>query len=601
MCGIFAYIGKPKSIKLALGWLQTLEYRGYDSCGVCFKTKKGLKIIKTVGGVDNLTKQLRTLNGVVSNRIIAHTRWATHGKVSTLNAHPHTSCNNEVAVVHNGIIENFNKIKSKLRNHKFTSQTDTELIAHLVEDEIKKNKSAKDIIKYLYNLIEGSYAIVIFLDSRDEIILLRKDCPLVVGLNNSEIYICSDSQAISNFVNRIIYLHNNTGAIIKENQIRFVNSLGLPVSVQEEAVQKHVENSGNKKYKHHMLHEIFEQENLIYTAINHRLKDLKNDGIIDFSRCSHDALSNVKRIVIFGCGTTYHACLYGSYLMRELLGIHTEAWIASELRYSKYIHSPNTLYIGISQSGETLDTLQIVWSLKERGEKVLGITNSPSSQLAKESDYVILMKAGREIGVAATKTYTAQLLELMFFTMMLAQKQKINTKFYIRPLEKLPAAVSNILKRHDEIRDLAEKFYRHKNYMFIGRKFNVPTAYEGALKLKEITYLHAEGYAGGEMKHGPIALVDKELITFAVAPEDPIFSKIESNISEIKSRGGKIICITTSKQLNTDEMFLIPTNHEFFYPLLCIIPLHLFAYHVADLLGREIDKPRNLAKSVTVE
>jgi len=600
MCGIVGYAGPRQALDVLLEGLRRLEYRGYDSSGVVLLNGKGLEVERAPGKLSALAEKLKRhpLTGTTG---LGHTRWATHGGVNETNAHPHRSCDGRIAVVHNGIVENYQELRRDLRGHAFSSATDTEVLAHLIEHHYAKLKGhpLKAVTRALEK-VRGSFALgVIFADQPDLLVAARVNCPLVLGLGKGENFLASDLSALLKYTRRIIPLEENevakidpTGVQIFDRQLGRVRRRPMEIAWRAETALK-------GGYPHFMLKEIFEQQQTIAAEVSGR------DEALDDVRLPRD----IERIVVVACGTAWHAGLVGKVAFEELARVPVDVTMASELRYGDTPLGPETLTIAVSQSGETADTLAAVRLAQGAGSKVLAVTNVKGSTLAREADQVLFMRAGLEVGVAATKTYTSQVMNMLFLAAHLGRKRGAlaSDRFQalVREARRLPGLVERVLEGAAEIRKCARKFSRGYDFMYIGRRYNLATAFEGALKMKEISYLHAEGYGAGEMKHGPLALVDETMTCVAIAPRGRVTEKMLSNIQEIRARKGRVIAVATKgdRALRSvaDHVFEIPACEEMYSPVLAAIPLQLFAYYTATALGRDVDQPRNLAKSVTVE
>jgi glucosamine--fructose-6-phosphate aminotransferase (isomerizing) len=608
MCGVVEYIGKNNGVPIIIECLKNLEYRGYDSAGIAVINEKKLKIIKKQGKVADLEKAI--LEGGRSYIGIGHTRWATHGVPSEENAHPHQDCTGKIAVVHNGIIENYLSLKDMLisEGHKFKSDTDSEVIAHLVEKYYSDDiyKAVKESIK----LMDGSYAIaVLHSDHPNQIIATKNKSPLILGLGKNENFIASDVPAILKYTNDIIFLEDGDLCQIFNKNIVIRNSNDKIIDRPVKKIDWNYEMAQKNGYDNFMLKEIFEQPRAIQETIISRISEDKGKVYFKEINLSDEKIRNIKRIVIVSCGTSWHAGLIGKIFIEKMARIPVTVEYASEFRYSEPIINENTLVIGISQSGETADTLAAMNEAKKYKSSIISICNVVGSSIARISDGVIYTHAGPEIGVASTKAFTTQLVVLYFFSVFLA---RINRNISIpqaiirmKGIRNLQREVDNVLKLNSQIKKLAEIFYKKKNILYIGRGVGFAIALEGALKLKEISYIHAEGYHAGEMKHGPIALIDKNMPVVVIALKGRRYNKIMNNIEEIKSRHGVVIAIVTEgderiKKI-ADYTIPIPDVNEFLSTVLSIIPLQLFAYHIAIKKGCNVDQPRNLAKSVTVE
>ncbi|MBP7735833.1 MAG: glutamine--fructose-6-phosphate transaminase (isomerizing) [Spirochaetes bacterium] len=613
MCGIVGYIGNKSAADIVINGLKRLEYRGYDSAGIAL-VDDDLFVHKKNGKISNLEQSLGNGDHGDISRYhtgIGHTRWATHGVPSDLNAHPHMDCHNEIAVVHNGIIENFSAIKKMLteKGHIIKSDTDTEVIAHLIEYHYEQNGDLLDAVMKAIANLEGTYGLCI-VSKREpgRIIAARNGSPLILGSGDGEMIVASDASAIIEHTNRVIYLEDReildlTKDSFKTYDLNLKNIDKKIVDIDWDI--KAIEKMG---FDHFMLKEIFEQPETIHNAYRGRAVSDTCTIRLDGLRLTEAELNGIQRVIFIACGTSWHAGLIGEYLIEEYARIPVEVEYASEFRYRKPILKQGDLVIVISQSGETADTLAALREAKSKGIKVLGITNVVGSTIARESDGGIYIHAGPEIGVASTKAFTSQVTVLAMLALMLAHRKDMTTDelcICIDELQEIPDLVTKVLEASDYIRSIAETFKDNKNFLYLGRGVNFPVALEGALKLKEISYIHAEGYPAAEMKHGPIALIDENMPVVFIAPRDIIYDKIVSNMEEVKARGGKIIAIATegdeSIRRYSDHIIYIPEVRKIFSPLLTVIPLQLLAYHVAVLRGCDVDQPRNLAKSVTVE
>jgi len=610
MCGIVGYVGDKFVDSLLVAGLERLEYRGYDSAGIATLNRGRLKIKKTAGKIQLLKEKLKEdpLDGELG---IGHTRWATHGEPTTGNAHPHTDCRGEIAVIHNGIIENFQLLRDKLikEGHIFKTDTDTEIIAHLIEKFLKDDLhlAVRKSLKFL----KGSYALaVISRKDPKKIVAARWESPLVIGMGKKENFLASDVGAILNLTSRIIFLEDGETATIAKNEVKVFGKGGRLIKKRVKRLKWEILRGPKKDgYRHFMLKEIHEQPNIIRYVLKRRISRDKNDLYFENINLSEKKISKIERIIIQACGTSWHVGLVGKYLFEKHLRLHTEVDISSEFRYRNPVAGGDTLVMAISQSGETADTLAGIRLAKSKFIQVLSLCNTIESAIARESDGVIYVYAGPEIGVASTKAYTAELLALFLLTiswgMLRNSISREKARKMIKELEKIPSALEELLDNQKEIHECAQKFYQTPNFLFLGRSFNYPTALEGALKLKEISYIHAEGYAAGEMKHGPIALVDEKMPVVCIALKDSVYEKMVSNIREVKARNGKVIAVATKgdDQIRkyADHTIFIPPIAEEFSPILAVIPLQLLAYHIAIKRGCHVDQPRNLAKSVTVE
>ena len=613
MCGIVAYIGPQNAYEIVIKGLQRLEYRGYDSSGVAIHNSKKVNVFKQKGKVQDLI-DFAANKDTKGKLAIGHTRWATHGLPNDINAHPHQSGDKKISLVHNGIIENYAILKEELeqRGHQFESETDTEVLVHLIE-EIHKNSKYDlfDAVRIALNEVIGAYAIVIInSDNPNELIAARKSSPLVVGIGEGEYFCASDATPIIEYTKNVVYLEDGEIA-----QISLTNGLKLKTIANQEKtpyiqeLEMHLEALEKGGYDHFMLKEIYEQPQSIKDSMRGRISISKSKvalgGILDYE----EKLINAKRLIFVACGTSWHAGLVGEYLLEEIARIPVEVEYASEFRYRNPIISEDDFVIAISQSGETADTLAALKLAKERGATLMGICNVVGSSISRETDCGSYTHAGPEIGVASTKAFTAQVTILTLMAMMIGRRKgTITNKRFNRLLvemKAIPDKLKTVLKENDLIEKIAKIYYQSTNALYLGRGINFPLALEGALKLKEISYIHAEGYPAAEMKHGPIALIDEEMPVFVIATKDSSYEKIVSNIQEVKARKGKIIAIVTQgdKEVKkiADHYIEIPKCDELLVPLLATVPLQLLSYHIALLRECNVDQPRNLAKSVTVE
>lgn len=612
MCGIVGYIGKRDAQEVLFNGLKRLEYRGYDSSGMCvfLENKQALSVRKLPGKIRDLESLLKK-KPLLGTRGISHCRWATHGKPNQVNAHPHLDCKGEIALVHNGIIENYAQLKSQLikEGHKFVSQTDTEPLVHLIE-KFYRDVSLEEAVRKALLATEGSFAIaVISKREPDKIVGARLGSPLVVGLGEGENFLASDIPALLDLTKQIIFLEDKEMVTMTQNQIRISNLYGARISRDAIRINWDVSQAERQGWPHFMLKEINEQPQVLANMLNQRIG--RDNSQINFEELEISSIdpAKINNIMVIACGTAYHAGMCGRYIIEELCKIPVNVDLSSEFRYRSPLVGENTLVIAVSQSGETADTLAAVKEAKKKGAKVLAICNVLGSSLVRESDGVIYTHAGPEIGVASTKAYTAQLAIFYLFALYLAGlKRTLSQERISKLLDSLktcPKLQEAVLKDQKQIKRLGYRHSHFGSFLFLGRNINYPCALEGALKLKEISYIPAEGYAAGEMKHGPIALIDEYRAVVCIAPESKIYEKMISNIQEIRSRRGKIIAIASEgddkmKEL-THEVIYIPKIDEFFSPLVVALPLQLLAYHIAVKRGCDVDQPRNLAKSVTVE
>jgi len=612
MCGIVGYIGNSDAVPVLIEGLSKLEYRGYDSAGIAILDKNNkINIKKCKGRLKNLQDKLH-LEPVSGNIGIGHTRWATHGVPSDINAHPHFSNDSKIAVVHNGIIENYMTLKEELQKngYKFISETDTETVAHLIDFYYKSSMDILDAVFKTIDRIEGSYALgIICKDFPDKIIAVRKDSPLVIGIGNGENYIASDMPAILNHTKKAYLLDDNEIALLTTNDIKIFNNNKEEIKKDIFEIDWDIEAAEKSGYEHFMLKEIYEQPKVVKDNLSRRFKEDGTGIKLDEIKLGKKELDNINRVYIIACGTAYYAGLIGKYLIERVVRIPVNSEVASEFRYKNPLVDEKTLVIVISQSGETADTLAAMRLSKERGAKILGIVNVVGSSIAREADDVLYTLAGPEIAVASTKAFSAQVTAMYLLTCHIAielGKMSIEQFKDIKSeMEKLPSLINTILNKSNRIKRFMNKYINSKNVFYIGRGLDNIVSMEGSLKLKEIAYLHSEPYAAGELKHGPIALIEKSTLVIGVVTQEELFDKTVSNIREVKARGAKVLAIAMegNKEIEkyADDVFYIPRTHWMFTSLLANIPQQLFAYYMAVGLGNDVDKPRNLAKSVTVE
>ncbi len=612
MCGIVGYIGNKEAFPILIEGLKLLEYRGYDSAGVALYNGK-LRSYRKKGKVADLEKYVKQHNNS-GTMGIGHTRWATHGEPSDINAHPHSSMNGLFSVVHNGIIENYTRLKDGLlkQGYQFKSETDTEVLANLIEHFYNKDKkiTPEAAVQLALTKVVGAYGIAVLCNNEDnKMIVARKGSPLVVGLGDNEYFVASDASPIAQYTKQVVYLNDEDIAILQHDGFTLKNVQDNPVTLKVSNLDLEIGEPDKGDFEYFMLKEIYEQPKTIEETFRGRLQNNYSEIILGGLLHVFPKLMEAQRIIIVGCGTSWHAGLIGEYLLEEYAQVPVEVEYASEFRYRKPVIHSKDVVILISQSGETADTLAALRLAKEKGATVLGICNVVGSSLSRETDAGIYTHAGMEIGVASTKAFTAQVTVLTMIALKLAaQKGTLGEKEYqtlVKELAEIPNKGRIILENDEKISRIAEKYKEAINALYLGRGYLFPVALEGALKLKEISYIHAEGYAAGEMKHGPIALVDDNLPVVVVAPHDEYYEKVVSNIQEIKARKGNVIAIVTKgdKGLRkmANDVIEIPRSHPAMAPLLAVIPLQLLAYHIALLKGCNVDQPRNLAKSVTVE
>lgn len=609
MCGIVGYIGKKDAYSILIEGLSALEYRGYDSAGVALVNKNGLSVFKDKGKVDHLKTITSDANLKGTTVGIAHTRWATHGAPSYENAHPHLDMNKRIALVHNGIIENYSILKEKMQKEgiEFLSETDSEVLAQLIGMYYEGDLAAA--VRRALLDIEGTFGVaVVAFDNPEVIVGARRGSPLVVGVGEDELLLASDASAIVQHTKKVIYLKDNDMIELHHDSYSITTLDNRKVNPEIQSLDWNADALAKGGFEHFMLKEIFEQPETIQNAIRGRL--LVDDGTarLDGLNLVLPELREINRLIFVACGTSWHAALVGEYMIEELVGIPVEVEYASEFRYRNPIIDAHTLVFAISQSGETADTLAALREAARKGATVLGICNVVGSSIARETHGGVYLHAGPEIGVASTKAFTSQLTVLSLLTLLIGRMRRISHSdgvMIARALEAIPEQVKEILTQNEKIRDIAEIYAKHNNFLYLGRSYSFPVALEGALKLKEISYVHAEGYPAAEMKHGPIALIDKDMPSVILALKDSVYDKVISNIQEVNARGGSVIAIAnegdTEIEKHARHVIYIPRTLPLLSPLLSVIPLQLLAYHIAAFRGCEIDQPRNLAKSVTVE
>ncbi|WP_234555029.1 glutamine--fructose-6-phosphate transaminase (isomerizing) [Thermus caliditerrae] len=604
MCGIVGYVGFRNATDVLIDGLRRLEYRGYDSAGVAVRTPAGLKVVKRSGKLSALESALKEerLEGPLG---IGHTRWATHGAPTDPNAHPHTTEDGRIAVIHNGIIENYLELKEalKARGHRFASETDSEVLAHLVEEKYQGDlfQALREALKE----VRGAYAVVVAHEDHQEIVAARTVSPLVIGLGEGESFLASDVPALLPYTRRVIFLHDGDLARITREGVEVSDLQGNPLEREAVEIDWTLEAAEKGGFPHYMLKEIYEQPWVLENTLGGRLREEEGDVELGLGL---DPLA-IDRIHVIACGTAAYAGWYGKYLLEALARIPTEWDVASEYRYRDPVADSKTLAIAISQSGETIDTLEGVREAKRKGARTLGVINAKGSSITREVEDVLYIHAGPEIGVASTKAYTAMLAAMALLAVRFGRARgtlgREAAQALIREMRRLPRLVEEVLEKRPLIAHIAEKYHQAQDFLFLGRHVQAPTAYEGALKLKEISYIHAEAYPAGEMKHGPIALIDEHLPVVVLATKGPLYEKTLSNIQEVRARGGKVIALATEGdeeigKLAQDAVYL-PEVHPLLAPIVSVVPLQLLAYEAAVLLGRDVDQPRNLAKSVTVE
>ncbi len=615
MCGIVAYVGSRNAQPILLEALSRLEYRGYDSAGLATLKGHGVEIRKKSGRIENLAKacQAKPVSGSMG---ISHTRWATHGAPTDANAHPHLDASGKLALVHNGVIENFIELKEKLikAGHKFQSETDTEVLAHCLGDAYSKSRTQGEArlleaVRHTFNQIHGTLGIAVFhADLPGMVVGARRGSPLVIGVGEKENFLASDTQALAPYTNRVVILKDLEIVALYADRFDVASPLGSLTKIEVEEIENGVIHSDKGVHPHFMLKEIMEQPQSIENAFRGRLDRDGGTAKLGGLNMSAEQLRQIQRISVLGCGTALHSGMVGKYLIEDLAKIPVETQHASEFRYGDSPVSQHTLFLAVSQSGETADTLGALREAQRRGYPCLGICNNVASSIARESDGGVYMHAGPEIGVAATKSFTSQVMVFALLGLLLGRHHQLSANHGAELLDaivQLPEKVRQTLKQSDSVARVAKTYARSRSMLFLGRLANFPIALEGALKMKEITYLHAEGYPSAELKHGVIAMIDKETPTVLVATQDGVYEKNLGSLQEIKARGGPVIAVAeegdSKIQGLADAVLQVPRTHELLQPILNVIPLQLFSYHTAVALGRDVDKPRNLAKSVTVE
>lgn len=610
MCGIVGYIGDRDAEKVLVGGLKRLEYRGYDSSGIAVAhPDKTLEMERAEGKISELEKklQMHPLSGHIG---IAHTRWATHGEPSERNAHPQRSDDGKFMVVHNGIIENYAALKAKLESDgvRFHSETDTEVIVNLIAKLYKGD--FKSAVLAAIGKLEGTFGLAVLCADEPEVLIgARRGSPLVLGIGcEGECFLASDVAAVVDYTQKVVYLDDGDVVIARRSGYEIVTGSSLAVNRDVEEIEFDSEAASKGGFEHYMLKEIFEQPEALRNTMRGRLLFADGSAKLAGLDANRLELRSLNRIIITACGTSYYAGMVGEYLIEDLAGVPVEVEYASEFRYRNPIIKPGTLVFVISQSGETADTLAALREAKTKGATVLGICNAVGSTIARESDGGVYLHAGPEIGVASTKAFSSQVTVLAMIALLLGRERRVSAEQgieFARAISEIPKQVEETLKLSPAIREIAKKYADSKNFLYLGRHYNYPVAMEGALKLKEISYIHAEGYPAAEMKHGPIALIDEKMPVVVIAPKDGLFDKVLSNVREIKARGGRIIALTTEdcRELSeyADDVIFVPKVNPMLMPLVTCVPLQLLAYHIAVLRGNDVDRPRNLAKSVTVE
>jgi glucosamine--fructose-6-phosphate aminotransferase (isomerizing) len=614
MCGIIGYIGPKEVVPILIDGLRRLEYRGYDSAGVAVVHDGAVELRRSAGKLSRLEDVIR-LHPLSGEYGVGHTRWATHGRPTEENAHPHRDCTGKIVVVHNGIIENYLDLKQQLQDqgHTFVTETDTEIVAHLVEREMRDD-GLENAVRRALALMRGLFALVLIsADDPGKIVTVRNGPPIVVGLGDGEFFVASDIPAILSHTRDVVFLGDEEMAIVTATRVCFTDFFGRPISKATQRVLWDPIMAEKAGYRHFMLKEIFEQPTAVRETILGRVSQDTGRVFLEEMGISEEKLRAVERVTILACGTSWHAGLVGKYLIEQLARVAVEVDYGSEYRYRHPIVAPNTLAVVITQSGETADTLAALREAKNRGARSISICNVVGSMATRETDGTIYTHAGPEIGVASTKAFTSQLVALYLLGLRLGQDRGVlseeSSKAHIEALLLLPHLLTQTLKLAPQVEEIAGRFHSRADFLYLGRGLNYPIALEGALKLKEISYIHAEGYPAGEMKHGPIALIDEEMPVVILAPRDAVFEKMIGNMQEVKARGGSIIALTSRGDtklasildLSRDYLLELPSAPELLTPIVMVLPLQLLAYDIAVRRGCDVDQPRNLAKSVTVE
>ena len=614
MCGIIGYLGPKPIVPVLIDGLKRLEYRGYDSAGIALVKNGDIEIRRSAGKLVRLEQVIAT-NPVDGEYGIGHTRWATHGRPTEENAHPHRDCTGKIVVVHNGIIENYLELKHELQaaGHTFETETDTEVIAHLVEGEFKDD-GLENAVRRSLKQLRGLFGIVlVHADDPGKIIAVRNGPPIVIGLGDAEFFVASDVPAILSHTRDVVFLGDEEMAIVTHGGVEFTDYGGRTVSTSTQRIQWDPVMAEKAGYKHFMRKEIFEQPWALQETVLGRVYEEHGRIVLGELELNDQVLQSIDKVIILACGTSWHAALVGKFLIEQLARVPVEVDYGSEYRYRDPIGNDNTLAVVITQSGETADTLAALREARTKGAKSIAVCNVVGSMATRDADGIIYTHAGPEIGVASTKAFTSQLVALNLLALHLGRVRNelgVNeTREHIDALTRLPGLVEQVLKQDQLIESIAKRFYRSSNFLYLGRGINYPVALEGALKLKEISYIHAEGYPAGEMKHGPIALIDENLPVVAIVPQDKVFEKMRGNLQEAKTRGAAIIVLSDAPldafeaflEPNRDYLIPVPSTHPLLTPIPMVVPLQLLAYHIAVLRGCDVDQPRNLAKSVTVE
>ncbi len=609
MCGIVGYVGSDEAVPVLLDGLKRLEYRGYDSAGVCVANGP-LTVVRSPGRIANLESRLgdHPLSGTSG---IAHTRWATHGPPTEMNAHPHQDCSSQIAVVHNGIIENYGDLRRELQEHGhvFASETDTEVLVHLIEEERKKGRSLEEAVRSALSRVRGTYGMCV-MDAREpnRIVTARLGSPIVLGVSDEGHFVASDASAIIGHTRRVVYLDDGEMAVIEPGRYRVLSLDNRTITKPIEELDWSAEDVQKDGHPHFMLKEMLEQPEVLLNTLRGRVDTENGVAILGGLRDVAERLRTIDRLIIVACGSAYYAGMAGEYMLEAYAGVPVEVELASEFRYRDPILTSQTAVLAVSQSGETADTLAAIREAKRKGALTLGIVNTVGSTIARETDAGVYNHAGPEIGVASTKAFVSQLTVFALLTLFLGRQRSMTSsagRELTKALLDLPELVQRVLEKREQIEEVGRAWKDARSFFYLGRTYGAPIAFEGALKLKEISYIHAEGYAAGEMKHGPIALIDPSFPSVVIAPVDAVYEKTKSNIEELRARSGPVIAVTTegNRDLDSlvDHVIEVPKTHEALQPVVNVLPLQLFAYAVSVAKGIDPDKPRNLAKSVTVE
>ena len=614
MCGIVGYVGFRSVADILLDGLEQLEYRGYDSSGIAVKLDEGINVYKAIGKLKNLREEMRNHTGEFekSTMGIGHIRWATHGAPTVLNAHPHTCNHGNLVLVHNGIIENYKELRAQLEKEGcvFKSQTDTEVAAHFIAKKYNEVKDLTEAVRLATKELEGAYALcVMHNDYKNTLVATKRNAPLLVGIGEGEYLIASDVPAIIKYTKKAMYLSDNQIVTLTPNSMKLTDKDGNEVPQKIEMLPWEPVALSKMGYKHFMLKEIHEQPDVIRNILTGKLHTAAEPVVLEEVKLTKETLKNLNRIQIIACGTSLHAAMVGKYLIETFCAIPVDVEASSEYIYRRTVTDENTLVIGVSQSGETADTLTAIKQAKSKGSHILIITNRPDSSMAREADSLLSVNAGIEVSVAATKSYIAQLMAFYLLSLYMAEikgscdlslLQSIKNELMI-----LPQKIEQVLSNTDEIQKCARKYSGTKDFIYVARGINLPTALEGALKLKEISYINATGYAAGELKHGPIAMLDDTMPVLSILMKGTVYEKLLSNSEEAKARNARMIALTNSTDSKLDDLFeciiRVPDVQEFLSPIIAVVPLQLIAYYIAEFLGKDVDQPRNLAKSVTVE